>query len=153
MFVIIISSSLRLNSVLSFLQSEYLSEVCGGLFNIFLSNVYHSIDSIPTLKPSDIAPFLDVLETLQTTGLLARFDVDVSTRVDTLRERVKVVAHEHYQDKSAELFGAPGVNKALPLLLLTDTLEKVALNLDKRFPQPLLGSVHTFIGHLKSLAI
>lgn len=40
-----------------------------------------------------------------------------------------------------EFTSAPGVNRALPLLLMTDEIEKAAKLLDKRFPEPLLGYV------------
>ncbi len=40
-----------------------------------------------------------------------------------------------------ELSSAPGVNRALPLLLMTDEIEKSAKLLDKRFPEPILGYV------------
>lgn len=113
--------------------------MCASLFNIFLSSIYHSLDTLPGLKPSEIAPYLNILETLQETGLLARFNVDVASRVETLKERVHEVAEQSYLLKSKELFAAPGVNRALPLLLMTDVIEKNAKLLDKRFPEPLLG--------------
>ena len=40
-----------------------------------------------------------------------------------------------------ELQCATGVNRALPMLLMTDEIEKNAKLLDKRFPDPLLGYV------------
>lgn len=122
-------------------QADYLAEVCGSLFNIFLSSVYHTLEALPGLKPSEIAPYLNILETLQDTGLIARFDVDISSRIETLRERVREVAEQSYLLRSKELFSAPGVNRALPLLLITDAMEKNTKTLDKRFPEPLLGQL------------
>ena len=46
-----------------------------------------------------------------------------------------------YTADKTELFSAPGVNRALPLLLLTDAIEKNAKALDKRFPMPLIEYV------------
>ncbi|KAI5119561.1 hypothetical protein M0805_005625 [Coniferiporia weirii] len=122
-------------------DSDYLAEVCGGLFTIFIASLYHCLDALPGLKPSEIAPYLSVLETLQETGLLARFDVDVNARVETLREKARETIAHAYMGKAEELFAAPGVNRALPLLLMTDVIEKNAKLLDKRFPEPLLGHV------------
>ena len=79
------------------------------------------------------------LDDIQDSGLLDRYDDDISQRVDQLKERVREVAARTYNEKASELFAVPGVNRALPLLLLTDTLEAWAKQLDKRFRDPLVG--------------
>ncbi|EJD43871.1 hypothetical protein AURDEDRAFT_145221 [Auricularia subglabra TFB-10046 SS5] len=120
---------------------EYLAQIYGGLFNIFLASLYHHLEVLPTLKPEAIEPFLSILETVRDSGLLERFQVDISTRVKELEDRVRVISVHHYTEKHNELFAQPGVNRALPLLLLTDVLEKNAKMLDRRFPEPLLGQL------------
>lgn len=120
-------------------KADYLAEVCGGLFNIFLSSIYHNITSLSSLKPSEIGPFINIIETVQETGLLARFDVDIQSRVESIREKIRELSEQAYLEKAKELFSAPGVNRALPLLLMTDHIEKNAKLMDKRFPTPLLG--------------
>ncbi|KAJ7938355.1 hypothetical protein B0H13DRAFT_1698484 [Mycena leptocephala] len=122
---------------------EYLSNVYGGLFNTFLSSLYHAMDGIPNLKPSEIEPFLNVLEHIRDSGLLERFgfDLDINARLADVQAQVRQVALSWYGLKLQELQAAPGVNRALPLLLMTDELEKVAKQLDKRFPEPLLGQL------------
>ncbi|KAL5479036.1 hypothetical protein ACEPAI_2324 [Sanghuangporus weigelae] len=120
---------------------EYLADVCESLFNIFLSSIYHTLDSLLNLKPSEIAPYLGVIDTLQESGLLSRTNIDLPASAETLREKIREIAEQAYLEKSKELFSAPGVNRALPLLLTTDVIEKNAKLLDKRFPDPLLGHV------------
>ncbi|EJD05199.1 uncharacterized protein FOMMEDRAFT_120474 [Fomitiporia mediterranea MF3/22] len=120
---------------------DYLAEVAEGLFNIFIAAIYHTLDVLLGLKPSEIAPYLNILDTLQESGLLALSNVDVAAQAEPLREKVREVAEQAYLEKSKELFSAPGVNRALPLLLTTDTLEKNAKLLDKRFPEPLIGHI------------
>ena len=122
-------------------QADYLAEVCGGLFNIFLSSIYHSLVSLSSLKPSEIGPYVNILEAVQETGLLARFDIDIQSRVESIREKVRELAEQAYLEKAKEFFSAPGVNRALPLLMITDNMEKNAKLLDKRFPVPLLGHI------------
>ncbi|CAK5271769.1 unnamed protein product [Mycena citricolor] len=39
-------------------DSEYLAHVYGGLFNTFLSNLYHAMDAVPNIKASEVEPFL-----------------------------------------------------------------------------------------------
>lgn len=97
------------------------------------------MDALPGLKPAEIEPFLHVLEHVRDSGLLERLDVDTHARLSEVQDRIRVVATEYYDAKMDVLQAAPGVNRALPLLLMTDELEKSAKLLDKRFPQPILG--------------
>jgi hypothetical protein len=122
-------------------DSDYLATTYGGLFSVFLSSLYHSMDALPNLKPSEIEPFLHVLEHVRDSGLLERFDVDIHARLGDVHDRIRQIAAEYYDAKMETLLGAPGVNKALPLLLMTDELEKTAKLLDKRFPKPILGQI------------
>ncbi|KAJ7585016.1 hypothetical protein C8J56DRAFT_829275 [Mycena floridula] len=118
---------------------EYLSGVYSALFNIFLSSLYHAMDALPHLKPSEVEPFLAVLEHVRDSGLLTKFDDDVVARLGDVQDRVRQVAMAFYDEKIHELQSAPGVNRALPILLMTDEIEKSAKLLDKRFPEPILG--------------
>ncbi|KAG6812915.1 hypothetical protein H0H92_015467 [Tricholoma furcatifolium] len=122
-------------------DSEYLSGVYASLFNVFLSSLYHAMDGIPNLKSSEIEPYLSILEQVQGSGLLEHFDVDINARLTDVQHRIREVSAQFYEFKMQELQKAPGVNRALPLLLMTDELEKSAKLLDKRFPEPLLGQL------------
>jgi hypothetical protein len=97
------------------------------------------MDVLPALKPSEIAPYLSVIEHVQSSGLLQRFDVDIGARLTDVQEHVRQVSATFYETKMQVLQSAPGVNRALPLLLMTDELEKSAKLLGKRFPKPILG--------------
>jgi len=97
------------------------------------------MDSLPNLKPSETQPFLSVLEQTQQTGLLARFDIDVEARMHDVKDRVRQVSAHWFETALQEKQSAPGVNRALPLLLMTDDIEKDTKLLDKRYPEPLLG--------------
>ncbi|KAF5352930.1 hypothetical protein D9758_007951 [Tetrapyrgos nigripes] len=120
---------------------EYLCSIYGSIFNVFLSHLYHAMDAIPNLKRSDIDPFLNVLLHISDSGLMDHFDLDIEARLTDVQNRVRQVASLYYEDKMRELQAAPGVNRALPLLLMTDEIEKHAKALDKRFPEPILGKV------------
>lgn len=97
------------------------------------------MDAIPNLKASEVAPFIHILETVRASGLLEKYDVDVAARVTDVQEHVHTVAARYYGLKREELLATPGVNQALPHLLMTDEIEKAAKLLDKRFPEPILG--------------
>ncbi|KAG6857032.1 hypothetical protein H0H87_010705 [Tephrocybe sp. NHM501043] len=122
-------------------DSEYLSSVYASLFNVFLSSLYHCMDALPNLKPSEVEPYLAVLEQVQSSGLLERFHVDINARLTDVQHRIREVSAHFYESKMQELQKAPGVNRALPLLLMMDELEKSAKLLDKRFPEPILGEL------------
>ena len=99
------------------------------------------METIPNLKVSEVQPYLNVLDHVRESGLVARFEADINARLLDLEDRVKSLSEEFYHQKIQQLQEAPGVNRALPLLLMTDELEKAAKQLDKRFPEPLVGYV------------
>lgn len=99
------------------------------------------MDAVPNLKPSDIEPYLQILEVVRDSRLLERFDVDVAARITDVQDQIRSVSGRWYDEKNRDLHATPGVNKALPLLLMTDEVEKFAKLLDKRFPEPVLKYV------------
>ena len=101
--------------------------------------IYHAMEAIPQLKASEIKPYLQILESIQDNHLLQRFEVDIQARVEDVKEQIKISADAGYHKKFKELEGRPGVNRALPLLLITDEIEKWAKSLDKAFKEPVLG--------------
>ncbi|KAJ7656477.1 hypothetical protein DFH06DRAFT_1091372 [Mycena polygramma] len=124
-------------------DAEYLATVYGALFNTFVSQLYHAMDSVPNLQPGEIAPYVSVLEHIRDSGLLERagFEQDVGARLVDVQAQVQEAALRWYRNKLAELQAAPGVNRALPLLFMTDELENVAKQLDKTFQDPILGQI------------
>ena len=124
-------------------QVDYLANVYAALFNVFLSSLYHSMDVIPNLKQSDLKTFLPILDHIHESTLLSRFDIDIGARMQDVQDRVRQVSGEWYDGSMREKQSAPGVNRALPLLLMTDEIETAAKALDKRFPEPILGCVST----------
>jgi len=96
-------------------------------------------------QENEVDPFLFVLETVRNSGLLERFDVDIHARFNDIEQQVRRVSGTYYETKIKQLQSAPGVNRALPLLLITDELEKSAKLLSKRFPEPLFGYTYLYI--------
>lgn len=97
------------------------------------------MDAIPNLKPSDLKNFLPILDHIHESTLLSRFDIDISARMQDVQDRVRQVSVDWYAAGIHEKQSAPGVNRALPLLLMTDEIETGAKALDKRFPEPIIG--------------
>ncbi|KIK25250.1 hypothetical protein PISMIDRAFT_97293 [Pisolithus microcarpus 441] len=122
-------------------DAELLASVYGGLYNIFLSSLYHAMESLPNVKVSEIQPYLSVLDHIRESGLMGQFEADINSRLLDLEDRIRDISAQYYQDKMQQLQSSPGVNQALPLLLMTDDMEKAAKQLDKRFPEPLVGRI------------
>jgi hypothetical protein len=80
---------------------------------------------------------------VRSSGVFGRVDIDVGSRINELADRVRIIAVHQYTEKNNDMNTQPGVNRALPLLFMTDELEKCAKLLDKRFPEPLLGCVYS----------
>ncbi|OAX37692.1 hypothetical protein K503DRAFT_801051 [Rhizopogon vinicolor AM-OR11-026] len=125
----------------SIADTELLATTYGALYNIFLSSLYHAMDGLPNLKLSAVQPYLTIIDHIRESGLIDRFEADISARLSDLTSRIQDVSFQYYQEKMESLQAAPGGNIALPLLLMTDELEKAAKLLDKRFPDPLVGRV------------
>lgn len=125
--------------LIPFPQHDYLANVFGSLYSVFLGSVYHAMEAVPQLKASDIKQYLQILESIQDAHLLQRFEVDIQARIEDVKEQVKISADAGYHKNFKELEGRPGVNRALPLLLMTDEVEKWAKSLDKAFKEPVLG--------------
>jgi hypothetical protein len=103
------------------------------------------MEAIPHLKLSEVGPYLSILESMRESHLLQRFDVDITSRIHDIEAQVRTAAQKHYHTRFEELSSAPGVNRALPLLLMTDDIEKTAKMLDKNFSEPILGCVTFFL--------
>ncbi|KAF8630274.1 hypothetical protein AX17_005460 [Amanita inopinata Kibby_2008] len=122
---------------------EYLCNVYANLFNVFLSALYHSMEKLPSLKHSEIESDLFVLEHVISSGLIEKFDLDLPSQIEDIRTQSRQVSAAWYDAKMKDILrnGDHGVNRALPLLIMTDEVEKNAKKLDKGFPEPLLGQL------------
>jgi hypothetical protein len=134
-----ISDLKPLASLISVSQSDYLANVYGSLYSVFLGAVYQALEAIPQLKASEMKSSIEILESIQDHRLLHRFEVDIQARIEDVKEQVKISADAGYHRKFKELESRSGVNRALPLLLVTDEIEKWAKAMNKAFKEPILG--------------
>ena len=97
------------------------------------------MDQLPSLKPSKIEHFLTILDHVTDSGLLDTFDLDVAADI---RGHARHMSGAWYDAKMEAIVKENyGVNRVLPLLLMTDEIEKSQKLLSKRFAEPLLGCV------------
>lgn len=122
-------------------DAEYLSTVYKAVLDFFLGAIYHALDNLFNLKRDDIALPLSIAEQICNSPVFDHMGVDLKAQFDMLIDRVQINSVHEYTERSNEMNSQPGVNRALPLLYMTDELEKRAKLLDKRFPEPLLGKL------------
>ncbi|KAM6493277.1 hypothetical protein JOM56_011411 [Amanita muscaria] len=121
---------------------EYLCNVYGSLFNVFMSQLYYAMDQLPSLKPSDLEAVIHILDHATDSGLLDKSTLGFEARFDDIRGHAREVSAGWYDTKiEAIVKGNQGVNRALPLLMMTDEIEKGEKLLRKRFGEPVLGQL------------
>ncbi|KAG8908782.1 hypothetical protein FRB99_003020 [Tulasnella sp. 403] len=120
---------------------DYVSTVYGSLFNAFVGTLSEALENIMGLKAELLKPYVNILDTLRSSNLVKRSEVDIEGRLNDLADRVRTQAVCQYTDKNYELTNKPEANRAIPLLNLADYPEKQAKLLNKRFPEPILGQL------------
>ncbi|KAG0706226.1 hypothetical protein DFH29DRAFT_902754 [Suillus ampliporus] len=85
------------------------------------------LDALPNLKVSGVQPYLTILDHVRESGIIG-FEADISARSSDLTTRIQDASVQYYQEKMRYLQASPW---ALPLLLMTDELEKGEKQLDK----------------------
>ncbi|SJX66223.1 uncharacterized protein SRS1_10892 [Sporisorium reilianum f. sp. reilianum] len=131
------------------MQSEQakLVKLYTSLFESFLRYLYETFQDIHNVETEEVQPYLVMIQDLHATGFV-RSDrrleaeaVALESHVEELKDAVRIMAIHEYTAKTTELFSQVVVNEVVPLVQLLDWLEKGAKRLDKRYPEPLLGSV------------
>jgi len=85
------------------------------LFDDVLSSLYHSMNSLPNLNPSDLQTFLPILDHIGKSSQLSRLDIDIEAGMQDIKERVRQVTTDRYEAIIHEKESAPRVNRVLPL--------------------------------------
>ncbi|SPO32406.1 uncharacterized protein UTRI_02963 [Ustilago trichophora] len=118
-----------------------------GLFESFLRYLYETFQDIHNVETEEIQPYLVMVQDLHATGFVRRdrrLDAEavaLENHVEELKDAIRIMAIHEYTAKTTELFSQIVVNEVVPLVQLLDWLEKGAKRLDKRYPEPILGSV------------
>ncbi|PWN26305.1 hypothetical protein BDZ90DRAFT_51811 [Jaminaea rosea] len=124
-----------------------LVRTCSALFDSFLRYIYEAFQDIHNVDPEEIAPYVAMTEELHESSLVrTNHDangsvVEMERHVEELKDGIRIMAIHEYTAKTTELFSQAVDNEVVPLVQLLDWLEKGAKRLDKRYPQPLLGTI------------
>ncbi|EST05967.1 Mammalian uncoordinated homology 13, subgroup, domain 2 [Kalmanozyma brasiliensis GHG001] len=118
-----------------------------SLFESFLRYLYETFQDIHNVETDDIQPYLAMVQDLHATGFVRqdkRLEAEaiaLESHVEELKDAIRIMAIHEYTSKTTELFSEVVTNEVVPLVQLLDWLEKGAKRLDKRYPEPILGSV------------
>ena len=95
--------------------------------------------AIPELNASVIKPYIQILESIQDHKLLRRFEMDIRDRISEIIAEVQHFAEVGCDKEFKYLESRPGVNRALPLISVTQEIEKWARGLEGSLEKPILG--------------
>nr|QBH67539.1 C2 domain protein [Ustilago esculenta] len=118
-----------------------------SLFESFLRYLYETFQVIHSVETDEIRPYLVLIQDLHATGYVRRDKrleaepIALENHVEELKDAIRIMAIQEYTSKTTELFSQVVMNEVVPLVQLLDWLEKGAKRLDKRYPEPVLGSV------------
>lgn len=124
-----------------------LVRTCSTLFESFLRSLYEAFQDLHNIDPQDITPYVAMAEELYESQLVrVNHDVngppvELARSVEELKDGIRIMAIHEYTAKTTELFSQAVENEIVPLVQLLDWLEKGAKRLDKRYREPILGSI------------
>ncbi|KAJ1019951.1 hypothetical protein NDA16_004232 [Ustilago loliicola] len=128
-------------------EQSKLVKLYTSLFESFLRYLYETFQDIHNVETEEIQPYLAMIQDLHSSGFVRRDrrleaePVTLESHVEELEDSIRIMAIHEYTAKTTELFSQIVTNEVVPLVQLLDWLEKGAKKLDKRYPEPVLGSV------------
>ncbi|CCF48018.1 hypothetical protein NDA11_000538 [Ustilago hordei] len=129
------------------LEQSTLVKLFTSLFESFLRYLYETFQDIHNVETEEIQPYLAIIQDLHSSGFVRRDrrleaePVTLESHVEELKDAIRIMAIHDYTAKTTELFSQIVTNEVVPLVQLLNWLEKGAKKLDKRYPEPILGSV------------
>ncbi|PWY98873.1 hypothetical protein BCV70DRAFT_201660 [Testicularia cyperi] len=129
------------------LDQKLLVRVYSSLFESFLRFLYETFQDIHNVEPDEIQPYISMVQDIHSSGFVRqdkRLDalpVPLDNHVEELKDAIRIMAIHEYTAKTTELFSQVVTNEVVPLVELLEWLEKGAKRMDKRYPEPVLGSV------------
>ena len=128
-------------------EQRQLVHVYGSLFETFLRFLYETFQDIHNVPRDEVEPYLDMLNEVHQSGFVRRNKdlhaevVELEHHVEELKDAIRIMAIHEYTAKTTELFSQVVPNEVVPLVQLLEWLEKGAQRIDKRYPEPVLGSI------------
>lgn len=124
-----------------------LVRIFSSLFDSFLRSIYEAFQDLHNVDPEDIQPYVVMAEELHASQLVRTNQdsngpvVEMDRHTEELKDGIRIMAIHEYTAKTTELFSQAVDNEVVPLIQLIDWLQKGAKRLDKRYPDPIFGSI------------
>ncbi|KAN0065532.1 hypothetical protein ACQY0O_001369 [Thecaphora frezii] len=128
-------------------EQRHLVRVYSSLFETFIRFLYETFQDIHNVEPEEVEPYFTMIQELHQSGHvradkeLHREPVELEKHVEELKDAIRIMAIHEYTAKTTELFSQAVSNEVVPLVQLLEWLEKGAQRIDKRYPEPVLGSI------------
>lgn len=118
-----------------------------SLFHSFLRFIHEAFQDIHNVEADDVQPYIALVQELQATGLVREGGtadgpkIDLEQYAEDLKDRIRIMAIHDYTAKTTDLFSGRVDNEVVPLAQLLDWIEQGAKRIDKRYPEPVFGSI------------
>ncbi|UZJ54161.1 hypothetical protein CBS101457_003481 [Exobasidium rhododendri] len=118
-----------------------------SLFESFMRFVHEAFQDIHNVEAEEIQPYIALIQDLHGSGLVKRDgkvegeSVELHQYAEDLKDRIRIMAIHEYTAKTTDLFSQAIENEVIPLLDLLEWIEKNAKRIDKRYPEPIFGSI------------
>ncbi|PWN50695.1 hypothetical protein IE53DRAFT_82315 [Violaceomyces palustris] len=118
-----------------------------SLFDSFARFLYEAFQDIHNVDAEEVEPYMTMIQEIHATGLVKTNKdldgecVDFDKHVEEFKDAIRIMAIHEYTAKTTELFSQVVPNEIVPLVQLLEWVEKGAKRVDKKYPEPVLGSV------------
>nr|CAG8561270.1 593_t:CDS:10 [Entrophospora candida] len=119
-----------------------LLEIFSGIHDSLLKWLKNALDSLYEIETSEFEPAFFLLNNIYDTDLFRVNYPDVSPFYHDLRERIKKVAFDAYQQKKGEIFNndqqQQGINAVQKYIILIKWIKAQVSHLHEKYPEPLM---------------
>ena len=118
-----------------------------ALFDSFMRFIHEAFQDIHNIEADEIQPYIALVQDLHASGLVKQDgdadgeSVELDRYAEDLKDRIRIMAIHEYTAKTTDLFSARIDNEVVPLVELLDWIEKGAKRIDKRYSEPVFGSI------------
>jgi hypothetical protein len=118
-----------------------------SLFQSFMRFIHEAFQDIHNVEVEDVQPYIALVQELHASGLVRESGtpdgpvIDLDQYSEDLKDRIRIMAIHDYTAKTTDLFSYRVDNEVVPLAQLLDWIEQGAKRIDKRYPEPVFGSI------------
>lgn len=118
-----------------------------SLFDSFFRFINEAFQDLANVDVGEVQPFVVLIEELHASGLVKEDSqytgekVNLVQYTEDLKDRIRIMAIHEYTSRTTDLFSHQIENEVLPFLELLNWIESGAKKMDKKYPEPILGTI------------